>query len=171
MFSKGKKEMDTGVGTAVPAKPAAPSIISTDMKIVGDIVSEGEIQVDGTVEGDICSKTLLIGEPANITGEVVADVVHVFGTIHGQIKGVAVSLAKTAHVVGDILHDNLSIEKGAFLEGHCKRMPPKKEGTERISLVRENGTDPGKKDEGSVTTPAGAPALGGDADKRVKTPS
>mgnify|MGYP000356763499 FL=1 len=172
MFSKGKKEMDTGVGTAVSAKPSAPSIISTDMKIVGDIVSEGEIQVDGTVEGDIRSKTLLIGEPADVTGEIVADVIHVFGTIHGQIKGISVSLAKTAHVVGDILHDNLSIEKGAFLEGHCKRMPRRKEGNERISLVRENGADPAKKDEAPATTPpAGAPALGGDADKRVKTPS
>ncbi len=168
MFSKGKKDLDNGVGTAVPAKPAAPSIISTDMKIVGDLVSEGEIQVDGTVEGDIRSKTLLIGEPANITGEVVADVVHVFGTIHGQIKGVSVSLAKTAHVVGDILHDNLSIEKGAFLEGHCKRMATKKEGSERISLVRENGADPSKKEEAQAGSAGASPT---EPDKRAKAPS
>ena len=31
-------------------------------------------------------------------------------------------MAKTAHVIGDILHENLSIETGAFLEGLCKRM-------------------------------------------------
>ena len=139
MFSKSKREFESGTG-GTAAKPAVPSIISTDMKIVGDLTSEGEIQVDGTVEGDIKSKHLLIGEPAHITGEIVAEVVEVYGTIHGQIKATSVSLAKTAHVVGDILHDNLSIEKGAFLEGHCKRIPEKKEANERIALVRDNGT-------------------------------
>lgn len=139
MFSKSKKEFD-GVTNGVATKPAVPSIISTDMKVVGDLTSQGEIQVDGTVEGDIKSKHLLIGEPAHITGEVVAEVVEIYGTVHGQIKATAVSLAKTAHVVGDILHENLSIEKGAFLEGHCKRIPDKKEANERIALVRDNGT-------------------------------
>ncbi|MDX9861993.1 MAG: polymer-forming cytoskeletal protein [Rhodospirillales bacterium] len=136
MFSKSnKRDLDGGAGAA---KPAVPSIISTDMKIVGDLTSEGEIQVDGTVEGDIHSRHLLIGGTAQITGEIVAEVVEVYGTIHGQIKATTVSLAKTAHVVGDILHDNLSIEKGAFLEGHCKRMPEKKDSNERIALVRDN---------------------------------
>lgn len=172
MFSKGKRDLDNGVGAAVPAKPAAPSIISTDMKIIGDIVSDGEIHVDGAVEGDIRSKMLLIGEPASIKGEVIADVVHVFGTINGQIKGVAVSLAKTAHVVGDILHDNLSIEKGAFLEGHCKRMPERKESGEHISLVRQNGTNPAKKEGNALAGAAPSPTPSGvEPDKRVKTPS
>lgn len=156
MFSKTKRELDSGVGSAVAAKPAVPSIISTDMKIVGDLTSAGEIQVDGTVEGDIQSKHLLVGEPAHITGEIVADVVEIYGTIHGQIKATAVTLAKTAHVVGDILHENLSIEKGAFLDGHCKRMPEKKEPNERITLVRDNSA-------GTIVKPSAA-ATGGDSD-------
>lgn len=161
MFSKSKREFDNGT---VAAKPAVPSIISTDMKIVGDLTSEGEIQVDGTVEGDIKSKHLLIGEPAHITGEIVAEVVEVYGTIHGQIKATAVSLAKTAHVVGDILHDNLSIEKGAFLEGHCKRMPEKKEANERIALVRDNGA------AGGLVKPPVTPN-GDDAGKKTNSSS
>jgi len=156
MFSKSKREFDSGAGGVVPSKPAAPSIISTDMKIVGDLTSDGEIQVDGTVEGDIQSKHLLIGEPAHITGEIVAEVIEVYGTIHGQIKATAVSLAKTAHVVGDILHENLSIEKGAFLEGHCKRMPEKP--SERITLVRDNGAG------GLPKAPAG-----GDGEKKTSS--
>lgn len=152
MFSKSKRDSDVG---AAAAKPAVPSIVSTDMKIVGDLTSEGEIQVDGTVEGDIRSRHLLIGGTAQITGEVIADVVEVYGTIHGQIKATTVSLAKTAHVVGDILHENLSIEKGAFLEGHCKRMAEKKDPAERIALVRDAVTaDTGAR-------PAGAPPVAG----------
>lgn len=168
MFSKSKKEMNGGAGTGAtaPVKPAVPSIISTDMKIVGDIVSEGEIQIDGAVEGDIHSKTLLIGEPASIKGEIVADVVEVYGSVNGQIKAGAVTLAKTAHMVGDILHDNLSIEKGAFLEGHCKRMPEKKEVSERISLVRDSSASPPPPE---TAGPGSTPPKSGDPDKRANS--
>lgn len=157
MFSKSKREVDGG---ATAAKPAVPSIISTDMKIVGDLTSEGEIQVDGTVEGDIHSRHLLVGGTAQITGEIIAEMVEIYGTIHGQIKATTVSLAKTAHVVGDILHENLAIEKGAFLEGHCKRMPEKKETNERIALVRDNSAGNGSK---LPTTPG---ALGPNGEKK-----
>jgi len=129
------------------------------MKIVGDLASDGEIQVDGTVEGDIQSRHLLIGGTAHITGEIVAEVVEIYGTIHGQIKAATVSLAKTAHVVGDILHENLAIEKGAFLEGHCKRMPEKKEPNDRIALVRDNSA-------GGHAKPVGTPVAGGDGEKK-----
>jgi len=106
-------------------KSSPPSIISADLKIVGDLNSDGEIQVDGTVDGDIRTKSLLVGQTANITGEIVADTVHVHGNINGQIKSRSVNLAKSAHVVGDVLHEDLAIETGAFLEGHCKRMAEK----------------------------------------------
>jgi len=157
MFSKNKRDSDNGPATA---KSAVPSIVSTDMKIVGDLTSEGEIQVDGTVEGDIQSRHLLVGGTAQITGEIVAEVIEIYGTIHGQIKATTVSLAKTAHVVGDILHENLSIEKGAFLEGHCKRMPDKKEPLDRIALVRDNGAGAGGKPAGAPP-PAGGDGHGG----------
>lgn len=123
MFSKTSK----GSGnTAGVEKASPPSIISTDMRIVGDLSSEGEIQVDGAVDGDIRSKTLLVGETAIIKGEVVADSVNVHGTLNGQIKARSVNLFRSAHVVGDIIHEDLAIETGAFLEGHCKRMAEKK---------------------------------------------
>ena len=125
MFSKNKKPQSKASApttVAVPAKPAAPSLISTDMKITGNLESKGEIQVDGAIRGDISTKKLLVGETADIQGEIIADSIRVHGRINGQIKAREVVLAKTAHVVGDILHENLSIEPGAFLEGLCKRI-------------------------------------------------
>ncbi|MDA1089021.1 MAG: polymer-forming cytoskeletal protein [Proteobacteria bacterium] len=122
MFSKNSKGSNIA-GEQTPApKPSPPSIISADLKIVGDLSCHGEIQIDGSVDGDIRTKSLLVGETAQIKGEIVAEVVFVHGNITGQIKAREVNLAKTAHVVGDILHENLAIETGAFLEGHCKRM-------------------------------------------------
>ncbi len=125
MFSKNSKGSGSVVDSQPVEKSSPPSILSADLKIVGDLHSEGEIQIDGTIEGDIRTNTLLVGETANIKGEIVADVVNVHGSISGQIKSREVNLAKTAHVVGDILHENLAIETGAFLEGHCKRMADK----------------------------------------------
>tara|TARA_R110000787_G_scaffold239367_4_gene345549 strand:- start:36426 stop:36926 length:501 start_codon:yes stop_codon:yes gene_type:complete len=121
MFSKSSKKATSAI-TTPPAPPAPPSIISRDLKIVGDMLSEGEIQVDGTVNGDIRTRILVVGESAKIKGEIVAETVRVLGSIDGQIKAKVVILAATAHVVGDIMHEDLSIETGAFLEGHCKRM-------------------------------------------------
>jgi len=125
MFSKTTKNSAETTSPQPPAKPSPPSLISKDLRIVGDLRSDGEIQIDGSVDGDIRSNTLLIGESAHIKGEITADTVIIHGTINGQIKARTVKLAKTAHMVGDILHEDLAIETGAFLEGHCKRIQEK----------------------------------------------
>ena len=120
MFSKNNKK-SAAEQKPVPV-PAPPSIISRDLSIVGDLLSDGEILIDGKVNGDIRTRILIVGESAKVKGEIVAETCHVLGRVDGQIKAKVVKLADTAHVVGDILHEDLSIETGAFLEGHCKRM-------------------------------------------------
>ncbi len=136
MFSKTRKPTGTVVESKPVVKSSPPSIISADLKIVGDLSSDGEIQIDGAVDGDIRTKSLLVGETAHIKGEIVADSVFVHGSINGLIKSRSVNLAKTAHVVGDILHEDLAIEAGAFLEGHCKRMVEKREQPDaKINVV------------------------------------
>ena len=130
MFSKDKDQNRAGANQPVaPAKPSPPSLVSRDLKVVGNLKSDGEIQIDGSVEGDIRCKTLLIGESAHIKGEIIAETVVVHGSLNGQIQSRSVTLASSAHVVGDILHENLSIETGAFLEGHCRRMEEEKPKT------------------------------------------
>ena len=127
MFSKTRKSTGAVVESNPVVKSSPPSIISADLKIVGDLNSNGEIQIDGAVDGDIRTKSLLVGETAKIKGEIVADSVSIYGTVNGQIKSRSVNLAKTAHVVGDILHEDLVVDAGAFLEGHCKHVVEKKE--------------------------------------------
>ena len=143
MFSKSSKGSVSAVDSRPVVKSSPPSIISADLRIFGDLNSDGEIQIDGTVDGDIRTKVLLVGEGAHIKGEIVAETVHVHGSVSGQIKSREVNLAKTAHVVGDILHEALAIETGAFLEGHCKRMTEKKEsGEEKINVLGKDSTQP-----------------------------
>ncbi len=130
MFSNKDKtdKPDKGSGgkrSDASARPAAkstiPSLISANLKVTGNLNTEGELQIDGMVEGDIACKKLTVGETAIISGEIVADDIEVRGKVQGRIRARAVLLTKSANVTGDVWHDTLSIEAGAFLDGHCKR--------------------------------------------------
>ena len=101
---------------------SVPSIISVDLKVHGNLSSNGEIQVDGNVEGDINCKALIVGTKGSVSGEVSAQTVRIHGAIKGQVKAKSVFLASTAHMSGDIEHESLAIEPGAFMEGLCKRI-------------------------------------------------
>ncbi len=134
MFSKASSQGKPGSGPAnigsgvegarATPRSAAPSIISSDLKILGDLISAGDLQVDGIVEGDIQSRSLTIGEGAVVNGNVVAETTRVCGQVTGQIKASTVTLDRTAKVVGDIIHQILAIEPGAFLEGHVRHSDP-----------------------------------------------
>jgi len=100
----------------------APSIISANLHIVGNLKTEGEIQVDGVIDGDVTAVSLTVGAHARIAGELVADDIIVHGQISGKISARQVRLAKTAKVVGDIVHEVLAIEAGSHIEGQLRRL-------------------------------------------------
>ncbi len=111
-----------------PNKPTAlnrtsPSIIGTNCSLAGDILSDGEVHIDGQVVGDVRCVTLVIGEAGGVTGEIVAETVRVLGSVTGQIAANAVELARSARIIGDITHDSLSVEAGAHVEGRFNRRP------------------------------------------------
>ncbi|MGX9354436.1 bactofilin family protein [Roseobacteraceae bacterium S113] len=106
--------------SAPKAKPPA-SVLSSDLHITGNMRTTGDIQVEGTVEGDIRAHLLTIGESATIKGEVIADDVVVNGRIVGRVRGLKVRLTATARVEGDIIHKTIAIESGAHFEGSVQR--------------------------------------------------
>lgn len=121
MFSKVNKNIDSKAFNN-DKRPSGPSIISADLAITGDIISEGEVHIDGRVEGDIRCRILLVGVNAQIVGSIQADVAKVHGSINGHLCARSVFLASSAKVSGDITHERLEIEPGAYLEGHCRHM-------------------------------------------------
>ncbi|MEM8799334.1 MAG: polymer-forming cytoskeletal protein [Pseudomonadota bacterium] len=96
---------------------SAPSIIGSDVRIVGNLETAGEIQLDGTIEGDVRSGALTMGENGSLSGSVNADSVIVRGTVDGAIRGRNVVLEKSAKIRGDVIHETLSIEAGAQIDG------------------------------------------------------
>ena len=51
-----------------PSRAVAPSIFSSDVVVVGDLKSKGDIQFDGQIEGSIQSVSLTVGETAMVKG-------------------------------------------------------------------------------------------------------
>ncbi len=133
MFSKnGEKPINEGgigneSGPSTGKSAGIPSLISSDLEIIGDLRCAGDIQVDGKVEGNIKSKTVTIGEGAMVKGSIAADRATLLGSVNGEIKADQIIIAKTAKVVGDIIHRTLSVEAGAILDGHCRRFDAVKE--------------------------------------------
>jgi cytoskeletal protein CcmA (bactofilin family) len=114
--------------TPVPPPPApapkpkpAASVLSTDLTITGNVRSSGDIQIEGTIEGDVRAHTLIVGETATVKGEVVAEDVVVHGRVVGRLRGLKVRLSTSARVEGDIVHKTIAIESGAHFEGSVQR--------------------------------------------------
>ncbi len=129
MFSKAKDTGNSPAPTASapapqqskrPSKASVPSIISTDMTVIGTLNATGDIQIDGKVEGDINTFSMTVGEKAVVNGEIRAEECVIRGHIIGSVRARKVHLAATAHVEGDILHHALAVETGAFFEGNCR---------------------------------------------------
>ncbi len=106
---------------SAPKPKAAPSILSSDLNVQGNLLTDGDIQIEGNIEGDIRANLLTVGESAVVRGEVIADDVVINGRIIGRVRGLKVRLTSTARVEGDIIHKTIAIESGAHFEGSVHR--------------------------------------------------
>ncbi|MDH3263598.1 MAG: polymer-forming cytoskeletal protein [Paracoccaceae bacterium] len=125
-------------GDFMPAttKPKpAPSTLSSDLTVTGNLKTSGDIQVEGTVEGDIRAHLLTVGEGATIKGEIVADDVVVNGRVVGRVRGLKVRLTSSARVEGDIIHKTIAIESGAHFEGSVQRQDDPITGQPKAALA------------------------------------
>jgi len=98
-----------------------PSIIGADLKIVGNLVCEGDIDVQGTVQGEIQAKTVTVDKDARVDGSIQAQSATVNGTVEGTVETSSISLTSTATVTGEIVHETISVEPGARLEARVSR--------------------------------------------------
>ncbi len=134
MFRNSKdQDLEAGSAESRPAAAAAPpqrrpgkaaqqSIIGADLTIKGDLVCDGDLRVDGRVDGDIVCRTLTLGDAPVINSKVKADEVQICGEFSGEIRARTVILKDSARVKADIYQENLVLERGATFEGHVGRL-------------------------------------------------
>lgn len=124
MFGKSKTKTTTQTTTNTTTtshRRATPSVISADMNVLGNIISEGFLDINGRIEGNVKCDNATIRENGKVKGDVIAETVQIYGEVEGLVKAKHVNLYATAHVTGVIMHESLSIEDGAFVDGKFKR--------------------------------------------------
>jgi cytoskeletal protein CcmA (bactofilin family) len=102
-------------------RKASPSpsraIIDACLQIDGNLTTEGEVQVDGKINGDIRCAHLTVGREAVILGDITAEEIVVRGKVTGTIRGNRVILQDGAQVESEIFQSKLTIEEGANFKG------------------------------------------------------
>ena len=104
------------------SEPAAINLISNGTDITGDIRSNGDIRIDGTLTGNLNTKgKVVIGPTGKISGEVICKNSEVSGVVEGKISvNQLLNLKASSRILGDIATSKLSIEPGAKFTGNCK---------------------------------------------------
>jgi cytoskeletal protein CcmA (bactofilin family) len=151
------------VAEQVAPSPPVPgagtgSCLGCGMLIVGNIECKGQAQVFGRIEGELRASDLLIGNGAQVEGNVIAQNVTVCGRVKGTIRAVRVKLQNGGVVEGDIFHRSLSIDETSQFEGSSRRI---EKPTDSSSSVDPKGSH--RKDMQNPT-PARLPSI--DADLR-----
>lgn len=128
MFSNTEDQMNENpmgsgsVTSTAPNTQGMESVISAGLRVVGNLESDGDVVIAGTVEGDISSRGLTVSEGASVKGAITAEMVTILGVVEGEIRARSVGIAKTGEMTGDIEYATLAIEDGAVLEGTVRRV-------------------------------------------------
>jgi len=155
MFTRNDQGADRGRPSQEPQQPVAAqpeaarapaggqivSVISKGLTVTGNLESEGAIQVDGKIEGDVRGQTVTVGDGAVIKGAVYGDSVRVSGTIEGKVEAQAVAITRSGRLVGDIVHERLEIEAGAHVDGRCQ--PTYNKASGKVTPLK-TASEPGK---------------------------
>lgn len=115
-----------------------PTIIGSNSKIKGDIISDGILQIDGQVQGDVTCSELVIGVKGIVSGCVTVQNLQLYGTLKGKAIVDNLFVSKSAKLIGDAKHNSIAIEPGAYIDGHCIRAGspiPAEQGISDLMLV------------------------------------
>ncbi len=113
MFHTGK--------TAQKTKLMDRNVIAKNTTIVGDIKSDGDFRVDGTLEGTLTTNgRVIIGTEGSIKGKVEAKNADIEGTFSGNLLvSNTLTIKATATISGEVVIGKLSVEPGASFNATC----------------------------------------------------
>jgi cytoskeletal protein CcmA (bactofilin family) len=96
------------------------TIISGGVKLEGNLQSEGNVRIDGSVVGNVIVKgNLTLGENCNIHGEIKANNIIMGGKVEGKVTSMeTLRLEAKSILKGDLITKKLIVEEGAVFEGH-----------------------------------------------------
>jgi len=128
----GKKSTVTPVKIQISDR----NIIAKNTKITGDIESDGDFRIDGTLEGTLKTKgRVILGLEGVIKGRVEAENADLEGKIIGTlIVENLLSVKSTANVSGEVVIGRLSVEPGATFNASFS-IKGSKDSSKKINLT------------------------------------
>ena len=134
MFNKNSSQ-GTETGTS------SINLIGAGTAVEGDIKSNGDIRIDGTVVGNVISKSkVVVGATGSIDGNVTSQNADVSGSIRGKVTVTELLFLKSsANIQGDIVTGKLVVEVGATFTGTCNMGPMIKDmhGSDKQNELKE----------------------------------
>lgn len=102
----------------------ALNTIAQDTRIKGNIESNGDIRIDGILDGDLdCKGRVVVGPESRVTGIIRCSSAEIMGFVKGEIVvKELLSLKGSATITGNLTMGKLSVEPGARFVGHCKML-------------------------------------------------
>ncbi|MHC1708470.1 MAG: polymer-forming cytoskeletal protein [Bacteroidales bacterium] len=98
------------------------NLLGAGTVVKGNITSNGDIRIDGTLIGSIQSKgKVVVGPTGIVEGEIVCQNADLSGNVKAQVSVTELmTLKSTSRLVGDVKTSKLAIEPGAMFTGSCK---------------------------------------------------
>lgn len=139
MFNKNSDAGKTDSGTS------SINLIGAGTVVNGDIKSNGDIRIDGSVVGNIVSKAkVVVGATGSIEGNVTSQHADVSGSIRGKVTvNELLFLKSSANIQGDIITGKLVVEVGATFTGTCNMGPMIKDmrnSEKQVELKEKTGS-------------------------------
>lgn len=121
------------------SKNASETIIAHGVRVEGDFTSDGDVIIEGEVNGSVkTSQNLRIGSASKIKADVFAENAVVAGEVHGNLSiGQKLELAESANIQGDIDVDVLIIAPGAKINGRVSMGGDRKKTSVKKEVVEE----------------------------------
>ena len=119
MFGQKPTDSSVFVVGANGGATAGPTLIARGVKVDGNFSSEGDVAIEGEVQGSLSATGLLtIGTEAKIKADIKAGDALIAGVVEGNIIiSKQLTVKSTARITGDITCEIISVESGALLMG------------------------------------------------------
>ncbi|MCX7551356.1 bactofilin family protein [Xanthomarina sp. F2636L] len=100
---------------------SSQNIISKGTKIIGDLISEGDLRIDGTIEGNLKTPgKIVVGKSGSIKGTLNGTDAHFEGKFSGKLSlSGTLTLKSSAHIEGEVVLGKLEVEPGATFNVTC----------------------------------------------------
>ena len=115
---------------------AVSTIVGPGTVITGEILSQGTVHIEGTVQGRVeCEDTIVVQQSGQLKADLIAGQIIISGSVEGNIFAhERLEITNQGKVVGNITAPRISIADGVIFEGQCTMKPageakvPQREG-------------------------------------------